>query len=158
MQHSNHKIIVRYGHSLIICRIVNIWEFRPVLGMTSRMWDVLWLLGCLFRHCNVTTSNIATSLEPRGQKAHHTRVWAQAPLMESAKLWRFYQKCGIFWIPMAMSVICTYVSARVGWALRDLWDSKMVSIHFKAVHKKQLPHQNLVIYLCGRALCHRWFK
>ena len=78
-----HIIIVKYGHVFIMCQIVNIWDQHYISSDPNmelhhwRMWNVVWLLGCLFRHCNVTTGKIATSLEPRGQEAHQTRVWAQ---------------------------------------------------------------------------------
>ena len=92
MQHSNHKIIVRCGHILIICQIVNIWDQHymssdPVLEWHhSRMWLMVWLLGCLIRHCNMTTSNIATILQPRGQEAHQTGAWAQSYKRKNVKL------------------------------------------------------------------------
>ena len=64
------------------------------------------------RHCNVTTS-----LEARGQEG---RQHGEFPGMENAKLWRFYQMCGTFCIPVTMRMMYRYVSASVGRVLGDL--------------------------------------
>ena len=53
---------------------------------------------------------------------------------------------GIFWIPMSMSVMCTCVLASVGLGLGDLWEPKMVSIHFKVTfHRDPLRSMRCVI-------------
>ena len=55
----------------------------------------------------------------------------RAPLMVKCKTLEFYQKCVTFRIPMAMSVMCTYMYMWASWAMGDLRQRKIESGHFK---------------------------
>ena len=110
-------------------------EFRPNFRMTS-LKNGRCALERLIKHCDHKSGSQrwrGLSNMPRYQGswgppgAHLGPTWVPphvgpinlsvrvglytTPVMDNAKLWRFYQKCGIFWIPVIISVMCRYVSA-----------------------------------------------
>ena len=90
---------------------------------------MVWLFGCLL--CNVITSNIATRLEPRDQKAHQ-KGYGHSPI--NGKKQNFGEILQKVWYTLDTNdhdcglYICV---SKCGLRIREAMWSEMVYSHFK---------------------------
>ena len=101
------------------------------------MWNVVWLLGCLFRHSNVTQVILPQVLDPTKQGYGHS------PINEKKEnVWDFTKKVVFLDTNDHECDVHIYVS-KCGLSIGDLWKPKMVFSHFK--HNSQLLKESIYL-------------